>query len=141
MPIDNLDDLWKNINERILLGDSVRSCMKILSQYNGQDYKQYVYVNHLKYNRFIYKKTDKLEMVIVTWDKSQSSGFHGHPGECIYKLLMGDITEFLKSKETKEIEQTELYVGDVGYIDNNIGYHNMFSVDGAVSLHIYSPPF
>lgn len=135
-----LSDIWDEINYRMGKGLYIRNCQDLLAEYDGDDYLHGVRVDSKKYHRYVVYKNKEMEMVIITWAPNQQSGFHGHPGECIYRVLEGDILEELISKGG-ENKISIFSPGDTGYIDNSIGKHNMYSSLGAVTLHIYSPPF
>ncbi|KAJ0170145.1 hypothetical protein K1T71_014073 [Dendrolimus kikuchii] len=52
--------------------------------------------------------------------------------------------EIYNAQDMNEIGRTRLEVDDVCYINDSLGLHRMENpshVDGAVSLHLYSPPF
>jgi hypothetical protein len=135
----SLIDLFTMIENKISLGNSLKDCADILSLYNSKDYTNYVKKDENKYNRKVVISNKDIELVIITWSNGQSSGFHGHPGECIFKVLENTIHE---EKKCKDINKERIYnIGDIGYIDNSIGIHNMIAVTDAVTLHIYSPPF
>ena len=135
----NLIDLFTIIENKISLGNSLKDCVDILNLYNSKDYSNYVIKNENKYNRKVVISNKDIELVIITWSNGQSSGFHGHPGECIFKVLENTIHE---EKKCKNMNKEHIYnIGDIGYIDNSIGIHNMIAVSDAVTLHIYNPPF
>jgi len=135
-----LIELFHIIENNINQGKTLKECKELLQNYNEVDYLQYVTKNINKYNRHTVYKNDKIELVIITWNKGQSSGFHSHPGECIFKILENQMNEIIKKDES--IIQTNMYyIDDIGYIDNDIGIHNIVAVEDTVTLHIYSPPF
>jgi hypothetical protein len=135
----NLQDLFSMIENKISSGECIKNSIDLINMYNSIDYKKYVKKNENKYNRTVVFSNKKIELVIITWCNGQSSGYHGHPGECIFKVLENSILEEkLRDHDYKE----RIYnVGDVGYIDNSIGIHNMIAKSDTVTLHIYSPPF
>jgi len=135
----NLIDLFSTIEHKISLGNTVKDCIDIVNMYNSNDYTDYVKKNENKYNRAIVISNKDIELVIITWSMGQSSGFHGHPGECIFKVLENSINEENKSADINTYRV--YYEGDVGYINNSIGIHNMTALSDTVTLHIYSPPF
>jgi hypothetical protein len=135
----NLIELFTMIENKISLGNSLKDCADILNLYNSKDYAQYVKKNKNKYNRKVVISNKKMELVVITWSKGQSSGYHRHPGECIFKIIENSI---LEEKKCKDTNINHIYnTGDIGYIDNSIGIHNMIAMSDAVTLHIYSPPF
>lgn len=140
MPVLTLEDLCDNIINRLENGYQIKDCLDLLEDYRGTDYIKGIHIDDRKYNRHVVFKSDELELVIMTWAPNQASGFHGHPGECIFKVLEGIMLEDLIDR----VDGRKLSVfkqGDCGYIDNSIGRHNVYTDEGAVSLHIYSPPF
>ena len=90
-----------------------------------------------KYNRITLYSDDIMEIVAICWLEGQSSGFHGHPGECVYKILQGEMIEEYEAKGQRRILQS----GQQGYIDNSIDTHNMIAMKDTISFHVYSPPF
>ena len=135
----NLQDLFSMVENKISLGNSLKDCEDIINMYNSKDYNKYVKKNENKYNRNVVFSNKEIELVIITWCNGQSSGFHGHPGECIFKVLENSIHE---EKKCTDINTVRIYnTGDIGYIDNSIGIHNMIAITDTVTLHIYSPPF
>jgi hypothetical protein len=138
----SLSDIWEELNHRMKNGFlGIKDCQDLIANYNGDDYLKGVHINPDKYNRYIVYKNREIEIVIVTWASNQQSGFHGHPGECIFRVLEGVILEELKPVGSVENQISIFNAGDCGYINNSIGQHYMYSQNGAVSLHIYSPPF
>jgi|688.fasta_scaffold167600_2 hypothetical protein len=135
----SLIDLFSTIEHKISLGNTLKDCIDIVNMYNSKDYTHYVKKNENKYNRAVVISNKDIELVIITWSMGQSSGFHGHPGECIFKVLENSIHEENKSKDINT--ERVYYEGDIGYIDNSIGIHNMTALYDTVTLHIYSPPF
>jgi hypothetical protein len=135
----SLIDLFCLIENKISLGNTLKDCADIINMYNSKDYIDYVKKNENKYNRKVVISNKEMELVIITWSIGQSSGFHGHPGECIFKVLENSIHE---EKKCIDINTSRIYnTGDIGYIDNSIGIHNMIAMSDAVTLHIYSPSF
>lgn len=87
------------------------------------------------------------DMFVITWQPGQRSPIHYHPVfGCSFLVLQGQLMEnlFVMDRENYQMKKTGWRVhsqGAAGYIDNNIGAHqirNQFSTP-AVSLHIYSP--
>ena len=61
---------------------------------------------------------------------------------CFYKILEGNLIEYLYDNNINLIEMKNLPKNDINYIDDTIGYHKMNNNEdyGAVSIHLYSPP-
>jgi hypothetical protein len=156
----NLIELFNRIDTNIINGNTLEDCYSIINDYNDTDYIKYTQKDTNKYYRNIVMKNENIELVVITWSKGQSSGFHGHPGECIFKVLENEIKEELLTNTTDTTntpdttnntdtinttntpDTTNVYnTGDIGYIDNSIGTHRMVSHKDSVTLHIYYPPF
>jgi hypothetical protein len=147
----NLIELFNRIESNIINGNTLEDCYSIINDYNDTDYIKYIQKDTNKYYRNIVMKNENIELVVITWSKGQSSGFHGHPGECIFKVLENEIKEELLTNTPDTInntntintpDTTNVYNrGDIGYIDNSIGTHRMVSHNDSVTLHIYYPPF
>lgn len=136
----NLIELFYNIEYKISLGCTLKDCLQILNLYNDDDYINYIKKDEKKYNRDVVISNKDIELVIITWSKGQKSGYHGHPGDCIFKIIENNIGEE-KLDLNNNIQKKVYKEGDIGYINNSIGTHNMIASVDAVTLHIYSPPF
>jgi hypothetical protein len=87
------------------------------------------------------------DMFIITWQPGQYSGIHYHPVfGCSYLVLQGKLLEnlYVLDPTKTKMKKTGCRVhsqGTAGYIDNNIGAHQIINnfTTPAVSLHIYSP--
>ncbi|XP_059494527.1 cysteine dioxygenase type 1 isoform X2 [Stegostoma tigrinum] len=91
--------------------------------------------------------------MILCWGEGHGSSIHDHANShCFLKILQGQLKETLynwpdgnhKNQElTKKWEKTFLE-NQCTYINDTIGLHrveNVSHTEGAVSLHLYSPPF
>jgi hypothetical protein len=143
MTIKSLSDIYFTIKAGLRIGRSISEYLSLLDDIDitHPDLTQYIVLDTKGYHRASVLRDSELEMVVITWLKDQESGVHGHPGECIFKLLRGTLTEDIYSK--KRIRHDFIYTGDTGFIKNEIGYHNVKNVskEYAVSIHIYSPAF
>lgn len=87
------------------------------------------------------------DMFVITWQPGQRSGIHYHPVfGCSYLVLQGKLLEnlYVLDPTKTKMKKTGCRVhsqGTAGYIDNNIGAHQIINnfTTPAVSLHIYSP--
>ena len=140
----NLDNLFDNINER-LKNNKLEQLKTFLEDYTSDDWLDYMKIDKNKYNRYIFKKNDLFELVIITWDANQETRLHGHPENgCLFKVLQGNIDEYLyKNIDSKEFKINKFSKNDVSYIDDKKGFHSMKNNynNTCVSIHIYSPPF
>ena len=135
--------------------------ISIIEEYNSDDWKKYVKINKITYNKEIVYSNKNFDVCIITWNAKQCCNPHDHADNgCIYKILKGELTEILLNKKNlrqtntnklcncvktlpdDNIKKSILKLNSVRYIDDNIGLHSIcnFSDEYAVSLHIYSPP-
>jgi hypothetical protein len=136
----NLTELFSIIDHKLSLGCRLKDCQAHLQEYDCDDYLAYVKPDENKYSRQSVISTSRVELVVITWRWGQTSGYHGHPGDCIFKILENSLNEE-KIDPTNKITNQAYAKGESGYISNSIGIHNMIAPSDAVSLHIYSPPF
>jgi predicted metal-dependent enzyme (double-stranded beta helix superfamily) len=144
----NLDDLFNHIECNILSNQKLSDFRPILENYLGDDWKQYVKKNKIKYNKEYVKVGKNIELIIITWGIGQMSKIHDHPDcGCLVKILSGKICEKIYEKMEDEdeivfIEDNILTEKCISYKESNKIVHkieNNFD-DICVSLHIYSPP-
>lgn len=127
----------------------------ILERYNGNDWLNYRPCENCKkceltkktYRRMsiilpsLYSK--EYDFYLLVWKNHVETGIHDHPKNgCLLKVLEGEISEEKYSKEGQLIESTNLVKGNIGFMNNDIGYHKIINPGDKVaySLHIYSPP-
>ena len=132
--------LFNTIDKNLKNGIKLKNMIEILKNYNGSDWKEYIKLNKIRYNRNIVYKNNNLELIIVTWNKNQSTEIHEHPKNgCLFKILQGNIDEYLYNDK---IQFNNYKINDIKYIDNSIGKHKMINDDEiCISLHLYSPPY
>jgi len=155
MAFNNLKDLTENIRKRIDENyekpDFYLLCLEqILEQYVGEDWLNYVNHSDDNYTRIKLPFTnlaDKFEMFLICWNNNAISPIHNHPKNgCIVKMLKGSLNEVIYHIKKKNRIKTSychlLKDGDITYIDNTSGVHQIFNYfkKTAYSLHIYSPP-
>ncbi len=105
------------------------------------DWDLYVSFNPDKYMKTLVYRNNIYDIYVISWNKNQESPIHDHPDKgCIMTILDGNIEELLYDNELNLIKTLEYKAGDVTYIDNNIGFHKMKTIDKCITLHIYSPP-
>ena len=152
MSIETINILSEKINNEIKLNKNIKSCIKHLNNYNGNDWKKFIKFDE-KYNRIVLFRNNDFEILLICWDKNQYTSIHKHPKNgCVFKTLEGRLfekryktlpSETSDCKENKKIYQQTEYTkkNKSSYIDDNIGVHQINSKDiKSVSIHIYSPP-
>lgn len=139
----SLSDLYFSIKAGIRVGRHLHEFKDILDDItiDHPEMTQYIVLDTKGYHRKVVIRDRMMELAVITWLSGQESGVHGHPGECIFKLLKGTMREDLYTR--KAIKRNDLEPGFVGYVSNKVGYHNVKNIgdDFAVSIHIYSPSF
>ena len=119
-----------------------KNSAKYLEEYLGNDYKKYVCIDEMKYNRERIYIDDEIEVFIITWYKNQEAKVHDHSENgCFLKILEGSLEENIFSKN--DVKKRILNKGNISYMDNKIGLHSVKNNSDdkvCVSIHIYSPP-
>lgn len=121
----------------------------ILKEYDGTDWKQCPnQITCSEYKRNVQNINNKysntvFDIIILVWGPNCNTPIHDHPDTgCIYKVLEGKLREDIYdtgSMMNIPIKSTKLNVGDVGYIDDNVGLHKITNISDkkSVSVHIY----
>ena len=101
----NLLELFSIIDHKISLGCSLKDCEQHLHEYACNDYLAYVKQDPNKYSRQVVVSNQRIELVVITWRQGQSSGLHGHPGDCIFKILENCMKEEKIDPNNKILER------------------------------------
>lgn len=155
--IKNLDDLIKELR-KIFESDEidVDYVKTVLSAYksNPKDWKKYSKFDTHRYTRnLIDEGNGKYNLMALCWGESHGSSIHDHSNShCFVKMLDGQLQETRYNWPTECEGETQMNPREVNiyekdqvtYINDTIGLHRMENpshVVGAVSLHLYIPPF
>jgi hypothetical protein len=122
---------------------NLKALYPLLQAFTPSDYTDYLNINNNNnnnnnnntYNRQSVFKNNLLEFAIITWLPGQTSGFHKHYNQCLFKVLEHNICE-----ETISGHKQTLYTGNIGYIDQYYQEHNMTNLSTTtktVTFHIY----
>ncbi|XP_011311897.1 cysteine dioxygenase type 1 [Fopius arisanus] len=134
---------------------------KLMSSYrsNPQDWKKYAKFDRYRYTRnLVDEGNGRFNLMVLCWGEGHGSAIHDHAdAHCVMKILQGELretryawpsTEYTDSgpedQELREIEKNTLCTNDVCYINDSMGLHrveNPSTINPAISLHLYSPPF
>jgi cysteine dioxygenase len=138
--INNLQILFTKINKNFNKDIGLKKLIPLVKNYNGNDWKKYVNFDDNKYFRNSIFKNDNIEIVIISWNNSQYSGFHNHPEYgCILKVLDGEIIE--QTTNNNIYYNNILKKNSIGFQQGESGIHNIINKNNkSVSLHVYSPP-
>lgn len=129
---------------------------------NPADWKKYAKFDRYRYTRnLVDEGNGKFNLMVLCWGEGHESPVHDHSdAHCVMKILQGELCEtryaWPEGQETsntvdgrtaqglKELQKYKLGLNEICYINDSLGLHrveNPSSVNPAVSLHLYSPPF
>ena len=142
--IYNLCNLSCRINS---LNINISGLNKVLSLYNGSDWKQYIDCDINKTTGEEYSKIllpyhlNNMKMYLLKWENYGESKIHGHSNNgCIFKVLDGNlIEEIYKPYNLQRLKTYKHYEGNIKYIDNGMGLHKIINKNDnkSYSLHFY----
>ncbi|CAJ0583506.1 unnamed protein product, partial [Mesorhabditis spiculigera] len=151
----NLQELIQRLRE-IFDHDEVNTdeVMQLLQNYksNSGDWSKFANWDPNKYTRnLVDRGNGKYNLMVLCWPSGVGSQIHDHTdAHCFVKMLDGTLQETKFAWPTQEGENMietsrTCYDRDgVSYMSDELGLHRMENpshVDGAVSLHLYSPPY
>jgi len=145
---NNLKDLFLHISNKIKEGGNLVELIDSIKLYNGDDWIPYCKFCQHGYARNLVIRDDYIEMLIICWDKKQTSGIHDHPKNgCLLRVMKGQLKEKCYEVINKTlvcISESQIKKDDISYQIGKKGLHNISNMDDnserAVSLHIYAPP-
>ncbi|XP_058793690.1 cysteine dioxygenase type 1 [Phymastichus coffea] len=127
---------------------------------NPQEWRKYAKFDRHRYTRnLVDEGNGKFNLMVLCWGEGHGSAIHDHAdAHCVMKVIHGELCEtkykwpkkYIDDEgnecqgEIEEIERSVYGTNDVTYINDSIGLHrveNLSTIDTAVSLHLYSPPF
>ncbi|KAI8086588.1 RmlC-like cupin domain-containing protein [Halteromyces radiatus] len=127
--------------------------LTLFDKYHADDWKPYALFDPTQpYTRnLVDDGNGKFNIMILAWTEGQYSPIHNHSGShCIMKILEGHLQESLYDWPEKDgqpltlLQQTLLLPNQTTYVHDNIGLHRITNPNpnrGAVSLHLYTPPY
>ena len=111
------------------------------------EFKKYATWSKDCYTRNCIAENDAFELILICWDKKQSTEIHDHGGEeCWVCILEGEFKENIYKEdekgELKVVERKEMKPGDITYMIDFMGYHNLENTSDkkSMSLHLYAKP-
>jgi hypothetical protein len=129
----------------------------IVNNYLSNDWEEYKNKNPVKhlslYNNYsripiIFDKLelgkkDLYDMFLIIWEPKCHTSIHTQPdGDCIIKVLEGNIVEqrFQNNETCTEVKC--LSTNDLSFMSEHLGLHRIINSNdsNSYSLHIYSPP-
>ncbi|PAV60545.1 hypothetical protein WR25_18126 [Diploscapter pachys] len=131
--------------------DEVRKVMESYKS-NREDWERYAKFDPHKYTRNLVDiGNGKYNLIVLCWGPSMGSSIHDHTdSHCFVKILDGQLLEtkfdwpHSDGEPLEVIEKTTYDTNGVSYMSDKLGLHRMENPshsDGAVSLHLYIPPY
>lgn len=124
---------------------------------NPVEWKKFAKFDRYRYTRnLVDEGNGKFNLMLLCWGPSHTSTIHDHAdAHCFMKILAGSLNEvrFEWPKEDQDVENESVMMeidrnvlkeNGFCYINDSLGLHrveNASHSDGAVSLHLYCPPF
>ena len=117
----------------------------------SKEISKYVHWNRdLPYSRNLVATDEKnYTLLVLCWNAGRESRIHNHPCQgCFVLPLSGSIVETIYSVDLEKDEIREECIvthgpGQVSFMNDEVGLHKIGTAheSGAVSLHLYTPPF
>ncbi len=137
--------------EELRRGRDIARMGRILSslRFNPKEFQRYAHFCSGKYTRNLVGYSGGFTLLMLCWDRGQESPIHDHAGSsCFMKILEGELHEVrYDARNPSKLNLktiTQLREEEVAYIDDTQGVHKMVNPSaekGAISLHIYIPPY
>lgn len=124
----------------------------ILAEYASQheDWRRFALFDDTIYTRNLVGRNPDFEMLVLCWNRGQTSPIHNHAGQnCWMAVLEGEIEEvhynFAAGTSNGRLiaGATKVFgAGRVAFINDEIALHRVCPRDGqrGISLHVYSKP-
>eukprot|EP01094_Clydonella_sp_ATCC50884_P020059 TRINITY_DN4070_c0_g1_i1.p1 TRINITY_DN4070_c0_g1~~TRINITY_DN4070_c0_g1_i1.p1 ORF type:complete len:789 (-),score=206.26 TRINITY_DN4070_c0_g1_i1:127-2493(-) len=133
------------VNNGVMDGNSLSRVLAGI-QFDPLEWKSFASSCSSCYSRNLVAKTDYFSILILCWDKGQSSPIHDHGGsESWVRVLQGTLqeSEWTRTPSGMRMEKTaNLEVDSVRHISKDIVHSTSNTSPGvAYSLHIYAPAF
>ncbi len=131
-----------NTGRKIQTARGLQPFVNILGKFTSPDPARLS--NHLRKmdRRQVLLSNNQFELVLIQWKPGHVSEIHGHNGaKCLFKVLTGKLEELRFTPDTscRLFAACSMKSGDLNYIDDSIGYHQVGNPFGspALSLHLY----
>ncbi len=99
------------------------------------------------YTRNCVAENEDFELILICWEKGQSTAIHDHGGEeCWVYFVEGEFREHVyienESGKLDIVKTSDAKPGDVAYMVDFMGYHNLENKSNkrSMSLHLYAKP-
>lgn len=138
----DLNTLISQLSIELENNKQLKDLLYLVQQYSGDEWNKYIEFNDLYYCKNTIYQCDKFEIVLICWNKNQTSNIHDHPDKgCILIVLDNYLIEEFYNLDIKLEKINNINQNEISYIDNTMGYHKIINKDKpTISLHIYNPP-
>lgn len=158
-PITSISELTEQVEKRVFAKSSAAwddrksAILKVLERLDlsTTDVNKYTFWDLTKpYTRNLAFSNKDFTILLLCWNPGRESKIHNHPCDgCFVKTLRGCIRETRYEIDNIANTLTEtgkkfFTEGQVSYMADDLGLHKISNSNketGAVSLHLYSPPF
>ncbi|XP_012274027.1 cysteine dioxygenase type 1 [Orussus abietinus] len=153
-----IEHLYEAFDTDIVNIDHVKDLMAAYRS-NPLEWRKYAKFDRYRYTRnLVDEGNGRFNLMVLCWGEGHGSAIHDHANaHCVMKVLQGELCETKYEwpsedcdsstenvEKLREIECSTLKLNDICYINDSMGIHrveNPSTVNPAVSLHLYSPPF
>ncbi|CAD6185517.1 unnamed protein product [Caenorhabditis auriculariae] len=128
--------------------------MKVMESYksNPAEWRKFAIFDEHKYTRNLVDiGNGKYNLMILCWGPGMGSSIHDHQdAHCFVKILQGSLLETkydwpeTEGEPLHTVAKSTYDTNGVSYMSDELGLHRMENPshsDGAVSLHLYIPPY
>ena len=136
-----LQELFDNISNLLNEGKELKELIPLVCEYCGDDWKEYINFSVDRYTKNLVYRNDKVDILVICWNKNQVSGIHDHPDNgCILKVMDGELIEQVYDNDNL-IKVNKCCKNDISFQKGKKGLHNIINGNNeTVSIHVYSPP-
>lgn len=99
------------------------------------------------YTRNCIVENERLELILLCWEPGQATPIHDHGGEeCWVYIVDGNFKERIFTEDAKgelsPSKVTNATSGDLTYMNDSMGYHDLENLDQtrSLSIHLYAKP-
>lgn len=94
------------------------------------------------YEKFYLCENEFFSLILIKWNKNCESKIHDHPEKgCIMRILHGELSEEIYTKQLNRLGTNELKLDTIGYkIGTNV-LHKIIAIEYSISIHIYIPGY
>ncbi len=111
------------------------------------EFKKHATWSKTCYTRNCIFENENFELILICWEKEQVTAIHDHGGEeCWVYFIEGDFREHVYTENENGkldiVKTTEAMPGDVSYMIDFMGFHNLENRSNkrSLSLHLYAKP-